>query len=362
MYNDFLHEQEQDSMNVNPKNKERKPSAKAEAWENTPWLEKEAEAIKAARKSKDTEDPVDVLLHDPLAIRLTHRFIKAGVSANAVTFMSLLVGVAGSALFYSHNWWVNLIGILLVIFAAVLDCCDGQIARLTHTSSQFGRVLDGTVDIANFLAIYIVLGLRMMNETIPFTGMKWSYTIWIVILVTMICHASQARMADYYRGLHLFFLEGKNTAYLTRSKNIRKELSALPKDSPFYEKIYRAFYLIYTKDQERQTPWAQRLLNIIEKNGGTASEEVAEAYVTQSRRYIQASNALTYSIRTYGLFLLLLAGIPAFFFPFVIIVLEALKIFVVAKYEGIAKRIVGKYFSGCDIKTSNRREAGRTSE
>ena len=342
-------------MVLNPKNKKRKTTAKAEAWENTPWLEKEAEAIKAARKSRDTEDPVDVLLHDPIAIRLTHRFIKAGVSANAVTFMSLLVGVAGSALFYSHNWWVNLIGILLVIFAAILDCCDGQIARLTHTSSQFGRVLDGAVDIANFLAIYIVLGLRMMNETIPFTGLKWSYGIWIVILAAMICNAAQARMADYYRGLHLFFLEGRNTAYLTRSKNLKEELSSLPKDSPFYERIYRLFYLVYTKDQERQTPRAQQLLNAIEKNGGCASEEAAEAYVSQSRRYIQVSNLLTYSVRTYGLFLLLLLGIPAFFFPFVIVVMEALKIFVVAKYEGIAKRIFRTYYSGSSYKEKDPR-------
>ena len=333
------------SMTLEQKNRKKRKDAKAELWENAPWLQKEADKIKAARKSRDTEDPVDVLLHDPIAIRLTQRFIKAGVSANAVTFMSLLVGVAGSALFYSHNFWINLIGVLLVIFAAILDCCDGQIARLTHTSSQFGRVLDGAVDIANFLAIYIVLGLRMMDETIPFTGMKWSYVIWILVILAMVCHASQARMADYYRGLHLFFLEGRNTAYLTRSKNIKAELAALPKDSPFYEKIYRAFYLVYTKDQERQTPWAQRLLNVIEKNGGTASEEVAEAYVTNSRRYIQLSNLLTYSVRTYGLFLLLLLGIPAFFFPFVIIVLEILKIVVVAKYEGVAKGIMRKYFS-----------------
>ena len=338
-----------DSMNRKAREKEHrikevKIADISEVLENTSWLVTEEE--KASRKSGDTDDPVDVILYHPIAIRLTHGFIKMGWSANAVTITSLFVGLAGSVLFYPQNRWLNLLGILIEIFAAILDCCDGQIARLTHTSSQLGRVLDGTVDITNYLAVYIVLGLRMMKENIPFTETPWSFWIWIVIFVAMLCHAGQARIADYYRGLHLYFLNGSSRSNLARSRNLEAELAALPKNCPLYERIYRRFYLVYTKNQEKITPKAQRLLETLEKMDGPAPEGLAAEYVTQSRRYIQTTNMLTYNLRTYALFILLLLALHAFYFPFVIIILEGVRLFMVAKYEGIAEDVYERFLSG----------------
>ena len=327
-----------------------------EAWEKTPLLKDTAAQIKAARKSRDTDDPVDLILYDPFAIRLTGLFIKAGWSANAVTVTSLAAGVIGSLFFYPQNRWINLIGIVIVIFAAVLDCCDGQVARLTHTSSEFGRILDGMVDIVNFLAIYIVLGLRMMKEPIPFTETPWSFWIWIVAFVTMLCHASQARIADYYRGLHLFFLEGSNPAYLTRADKLEAELKALPKDTPLYRRIYRRLYLIYTRNQERSTPRAQRLLAALEERG-SIPEGLAEEYCAQSRGYVKlATVALTYNIRTWTLFILLMLNLHPYYFPFVILLLEAVRILIIVRYEGIAKRIYAKYLTQ-DAASGNVRDA-----
>ena len=329
-------------MDHNPEEIKKKIVEKAVAIK-TNVLETEEE--KASRKSGDTDDPIDVIFYHPFSIKLAHGFIRAGISANAVTLMSLFVGIIGAILFYPQNKWINLIGIFVVIFAAVLDCCDGQVARLTHTSSQLGRVLDGTVDITGFLAIYIALGLRMMKENIPFTETPWSFWIWIVIVVAMLCHAGQARIADYYRGLHLYFLNGSNRANLTRSKDLKSELDSLSKENPFYEKLYRRFYLIYTRDQERITPNAQRLLDAMEKREYDA-EALSSDYVTQSRKYIQLTNTLTYNVRTYALFILLMLGLHAFFFPFVIVILEAVRLFMIKKYEAIADNVYERFFSG----------------
>ena len=327
--------------------------------EKAPRFDNSAEDVKASRKSEDTDDPVDVWVFEPIAIRLTHLFIRAGISANAVTFMSLLTGVGGSILLYPQNRWINLMGILIISLAAVLDCCDGQVARLTNTSSQVGRVLDGTVDIIKCFATYLVLGFRMMNETIPFTDTVWSVYIWIVILVTMHCHASQARMADYYRGLHLFFLQGSSRSTLARSEDLKRELRSLPKHSLLFKRIYRFLYLVYTKAQELLTPKAQILLDAVEKEKGPVAAKTSEAYVSRSRQYIQLTNTLTYYIRAYGLFVLLMLGIHAFYYPFVIIVLEAVKYYMIAKYERIAKDLYKQFFSGSDSEDQNGRKADR---
>ena len=328
-------------MEHSPEHKKTRIAEKAEELKST-YLDTEEE--KASRKSRDTDDPVDMILYHPLSIKLAHVCIKTHISANAVTLLSLFVGVAGAVLFYPQNRWINLIGILIVMFAAVLDCCDGQIARLTHTSSQLGRFLDGLADTTGFLAIYIVLGLRMMKENIPFTETPWSYYIWIVIIIAMIFHASQARIADYYRGLHLFFLNGSSRANLTRSKDLRAEIDSLSGDSPLYQRIYRRVYLIYTKEQERITPCAQRLLDAMEEQEGCDLEKLSRTYVEKSRRYIQLTNVLTYNIRAFALFLLLMLGLHVYFFPFGILVLEVVRLVMVHKYEAIAREIYEEFF------------------
>lgn len=313
------------------------------AWKHLPGAEEVEEDLKASRKSEDTDDPVDVAIFEPIAIRAALLFIKAGWPANAVTLLSFAFGVGGSFFFLSANRWHILIGIAFEFISLLLDYADGMVARLTHTSSQLGRVLDGTVDITCFLTVYIALGIRLMREPIPFTKTPWSYFIWIVLIVTMLFHAAQARMADYYRGLHLFFLNGSNRSNLARTKNLKAELAALPKDSSLFERIYRILYLIYTGDQERQTPRMQRLLCALENDESLLTKELSDSYISQSRKYIQLTNVLTYHVRTLSLYLSLLLGLPVLYFPIVLVVLEAVKIFMVAKYEGIAKRLYGKF-------------------
>lgn len=309
-----------------------------------PSKEETANEIRSTRKSGDTDDPVDFLIYDPVAIRLAHLFVRAGWSANAVTLLSLAFGVCGGILFYPRNTWINLLGIAFEIFAAILDCCDGQVARLTHSSSQFGRFLDGTVDVTNFLVIYISLGLRMTGETIPFTDVRLSYWVWIFVIAAMLAHADQARMADFYRGMHLCFLKGMDVCDLARSKNLRKELDALPEGSPLYERLYRSVYLIYTKAQEKKSPVSQRLLDEVEKRGGQMSEALSSAYVSQSRKYIQLTNVLTFNVRAYTLFILLLLRLHFFYFLFVLIVMEGIKYYMIAKYEKIAEQMLTEFF------------------
>ena len=305
------------------------------------------EDIQASRKSSETDDPFDVFVYDPIAIRLTGMFIKMKWTPNAVTLLSLVFGVAGAVLLYPKSVPLNLLGIALIIFAAILDCSDGQVARLSHTGTPFGRFLDGAVDMANYLAIYIALGCRLSGETVSISQtvtFELSWYIWIVVVLALICHSSQARKADYYRGLHLYFLNGKNNNYFARSKNLRRELEALPKGSSPFRRLYLIIYLLYTGAQEKGVRHTQHLLDKIDENGGVIPEGLAERYISQSRKWIQITNTLGFNLRTYILFLLLLFGKEIFWFLFVCIVLEALKYAMTLRYETMAGRISAEFF------------------
>ncbi|MBQ3921345.1 MAG: hypothetical protein II689_03805, partial [Firmicutes bacterium] len=74
-------------------------------------------------------------------------------------------------------------------------------------------------------------------------------------------------------------------------------------------------------------------------------KEAAEAYVAGSRKYIQLTDLLTFGLRAYTLYALLLAGAYVWFFPFVIIVLGAMKRYMITGYEKLADEVCEKYFS-----------------
>ena len=66
-----------------------------------------------------------------------------GVSANALTWSSLVLGV-GAGVAVATGWFG--LGCLLATCSTVGDLLDGQVARLTNTGSDRGELLDAAID------------------------------------------------------------------------------------------------------------------------------------------------------------------------------------------------------------------------
>ena len=74
---------------------------------------------------------------------VVRRLVALGVTANAVTASSLLLGLgAGVALAFGHFG----IGAALAAFSALCDALDGYVARETNTSSAAGEAFDAVAD------------------------------------------------------------------------------------------------------------------------------------------------------------------------------------------------------------------------
>ncbi len=299
------------------------------------------EELEKSRKSNDTEDAFDVFFTDRLGLILARGFIKLHFTPNMVTLLSMFFGICGGILFYSQDIRVNIIGIFLEIFAAILDCSDGQVARLTNQRSRLGRILDGFSDGMCFAAMYLGLGFRLMQENIPFTDRPWGLLIWpLVLFAGGICHMGQSRMADYYRNVHLYFLNNAYGSELARSAKIREELESLPENASAFDRFLLNFYCTYTRAQEAKTPKLQRLLNHIDENGGKVPDETAALYVRGSRELIHMTNLLTYNLRAYSLYLLLMLRMHVWYLPFVILIMEAIRLKMVREYEKLAESLL----------------------
>ena len=82
---------------------------------------KESAAVTATYKSQDTEEWLDKVFTRPVGLLWARLFIRMGLTPNAVTLMSIVLGVAAGVLFYFEDRMVNLIGILLLVQANIYD-------------------------------------------------------------------------------------------------------------------------------------------------------------------------------------------------------------------------------------------------
>jgi phosphatidylglycerophosphate synthase len=101
---------------------------------------------------------IDTYLNRKLAKRLTQVFVKARWSPNAITVLSLFVGFVAAGFFAQGTYPAGVVGALLFQLSAIIDCCDGDVARLTFRESRFGQQLDLIGDNVVHMAIFGALG------------------------------------------------------------------------------------------------------------------------------------------------------------------------------------------------------------
>ena len=114
-------------------------------------------------KSADTEEWIDILFYRPIGYRWALLFRRLGIHPNTVTVFSIILGMAAGVLFYYKDIYLNIIGMLLLIWANMYDSADGQLARLTGQKTPLGRILDGFAGDLWFFTIYAAICLRVQE-------------------------------------------------------------------------------------------------------------------------------------------------------------------------------------------------------
>lgn len=97
---------------------------------------------------------VDRHINRKLSGLLTRGFLRLGWSPNLITLISMAIGLVAAGFFVPGTWEMALIGALLFQLSVVVDCCDGEVARLTFSESRFGQELDIWADNVVHMAIF----------------------------------------------------------------------------------------------------------------------------------------------------------------------------------------------------------------
>jgi len=85
---------------------------------------------------------VDRYLNRKLSGLFTRFFLKVRIGPNAITLLAMAVGLLAGALFSVGTYELGILASLMFQLSIIMDCCDGEVARLTFSESRFGRKLD----------------------------------------------------------------------------------------------------------------------------------------------------------------------------------------------------------------------------
>ncbi len=288
-------------------------------------------------KSMDTEEHIDLAFYRPIGYMWACLAKRLGVTPNAITIASIFLGIGAGIMFYFPDMWLNVIGMLLLVWANSFDSADGQLARMTKQYSRLGRILDGLSGDLWFASIYIAICLRENITSEFFSAHPW--VIWTVAIVTGLCHAKQAAAADYYRQFHLYFLKGEEGSELESCDEQRSRLATLSWSKNFWKKLTLTFYTQYTANQEALTPSMQTLRRELRKRfaSGVIPMDFREAFRAKSLPLMKYTNILSFNWRVIALFTSLFLRMPWLYFAFELIVLNALLVYMIVRHEHICR-------------------------
>jgi hypothetical protein len=290
-------------------------------------------AFEDTLKSNDTEERIDIWFYRPIGYRIALFCAKVGITPNAVTIISIFFGVGAGILFYSPLLWVNVIGMLLLIFANSLDSADGQLARITNNKSRLGRILDGFAGDFWFASIHIAICLRSMNE-------GWTAAIWILGIGAGISHLFQSAMADYYRNVHLYFIKGEEGSELDNSRDLQAEYDELSWGKDFFQKFVANGYLGYTRFQERLSPKLQHMLGLVKtKFSNRIPKQVITEFRTLNKPLMKYTNIVQFNTRVIFLFLWLFIDHAWIYFMFDLFILNPILIYMRNRQERVSETV-----------------------
>jgi phosphatidylserine synthase len=154
---------------------------------------------RASLKPLDVEEPIDVFVHRPLGYLFARIAFPTPLSPDLVTLLSIVAGIASGVCIVLDFRFHMQVGGLLLFTSAVLDCADGQLARMRKTSSPFGRMIDGVADLITTSAVVpaTLWTLWRMYATPPWLG----GTVVALGVLTVVTSSFHTTMYDHYKNV-----------------------------------------------------------------------------------------------------------------------------------------------------------------
>jgi phosphatidylglycerophosphate synthase len=159
---------------------------------------------------KPQDGPVTRWLYRPVSVRLTRLLLRTPVSPNQISFAVAALGALGVYATAHASYDMVVLGSAIILVAAYLDGCDGEVARLKVRSSRFGAWLDTITDEFTTVGYMAALGYHnylrypqpWVLASILFGLVTYLITIYAIYYYLIVVHGS-ANSQDYVDRLEI---------------------------------------------------------------------------------------------------------------------------------------------------------------
>lgn len=152
-----------------------------------------AAIYRASKKKKDINWWTEWICRPPAAA-FVYFIRNTRISPNQVTFLSALVCAGAGAMFvtlHGHLW--VMLATLVFELSFVLDCADGQLARVRKIASTLGHLLDFLMDEIKAMLLFACITVHLWR----FNGEDVKYLL--VGLGALFCLASGIALTSFMR-------------------------------------------------------------------------------------------------------------------------------------------------------------------
>jgi len=190
---------------------------------------------KKSLKMLEVEEILDLIIFRPPAFLLVKLIYQTLITPNQITWVSLFFGVFGAFLITFGTATAFTLAAICFIIYNILDCSDGQLARLQNSGTLTGRIVDGFADYIVAITSYLAIGVGYASNTNdPF--FYWTLTV----------------LAGFSNALHSFALDYYRNQFLDYALD-RK--SILGEDLEQFETEYKRFITVKKWSLDRLLIW-----------------------------------------------------------------------------------------------------------
>jgi len=286
----------------------------------------------SVKRTNEIEEFTNLYIIHPISSWLVPKFAALKIAPNTVSLCGMLFGIfAGIAYFHYQNPYMAAAGFLSMFMWHIMDGADGQLARLTKSYSEIGKILDGVCDYVTFISVYVGLGLILSDQT--------DTQIWYIVLLSGALHAIQSSAYELQRGEYDFWGHGKESQGLPEIKHMIADLDG--KGPLAY--VMSQFHIGYVRMQRRtsgiDSKFRATLKDILAANP-ERKDDIRALYRDVFAPGVRGWSIMCANYRTIAIFIAAIAGQPIYFFWFEIAILTPILVLLVQK-----QRILNQLFT-----------------
>ena len=148
---------------------------------------------------------------------LTPIFVDANIAPNTVTILMMAAGLVGSLLFAMPPIALKACGLIFIHLWYVLDCCDGETARITKRFSKFGKEMDYVAHVVNHPLFNLAFAVTLVG--------LGRYSVSLILFASLLCISAELVLRNIVSFSYLYELKMNSPVLKRDRRGILKKMS-----------------------------------------------------------------------------------------------------------------------------------------